>query len=154
MKVESRQLRQSREGGETMINLFRDLLHLLLEASVDSWIELQLSLPQLRALFAIVHQEKASLMLVAKYLGIGKAAASHLVDKLVRAGLVERCEDETDRRFSNLTVTVEGDRLIQGMTRWEGQLRVSFAAMPERELSALMRALGSLTNDLRARTRS
>ncbi len=144
----------SRGDGEEVINLFRDILHLLLESSIDTWLELQISLPQLRALFAIVHQDKASLMLVAKYLGIGKAAASNLIDKLVRAGLVERREDETDRRFSNLTVTAEGQRLIQGMTRWEGRLISSFASMPKEELAALRRALGSLTDGLRVGDRS
>jgi len=44
---------------------------------------------------------------------ISAAAASQLVEKLVHAGYLERAEDPTDRRAKLLTLSTQGEELIQ-----------------------------------------
>src|SRR3954454_12969014 len=54
-----------------------------------------------------------SLKDVAEQLGISLPAASRAVDPLVRRGLVERREDEEDRRVKRVRTTAAGEALSQ-----------------------------------------
>ena len=67
-----------------------------------------LSLNQLRVLSSVKQAPDASLSLVADALGLALPSASHLVDGLVRRGLLERRPGATDRRRVRLTLTRAG----------------------------------------------
>jgi DNA-binding MarR family transcriptional regulator len=75
--------------------------------------EYELTLSQLRAVFAIDHAE-APLALgeLAVQVGLSVAATGRMVDVLVRHGLVARREDELDRRIKRHTVTADGEAFI------------------------------------------
>lgn len=53
-----------------------------------------------------------SLKELAKKIGISSATASILIDKLVKAGLIERREDEKDRRKITLRLTNKGKTTV------------------------------------------
>lgn len=67
-----------------------------------------LSLNQLRALSCVKQTPDASLSLVADSLGLALPSASHLVNGLVRRGMLERRPGATDRRRLRLTLTRAG----------------------------------------------
>ncbi len=71
--------------------------------------ELELSLAQLKTLEALVaHSDSPSVKDLSAMLGCSLANSSRAVDSLVRRGLLERREDEHDRRVKRLTVTDAG----------------------------------------------
>ena len=52
---------------------------------------------------------------LAKQLGVGESAATAVVDRLVRQGLVVRCDDPSDRRVVRLTLSTSGESVVAEM---------------------------------------
>ncbi len=50
---------------------------------------------------------------ICEKLQIAKAQMTHLIDKLVELGLLERNMDKTDRRTINITITKKGELFIE-----------------------------------------
>ena len=110
----------------------------------DEWINLDLTMGQLKALMALA-QQRMHVRQLAEALGVGKPAASIIVDRLVQLGLAQRIEDPEDRRYTQVSLTDEGservERLHQGkldrLVQW-------FEAMDPDDLAALRRGLQAL----------
>jgi len=142
-------------GGDVpreIIEIFRELLHHILVSSIPAWIDLQLTLPQLRTLFAVAHNKTSSVMRIAGYCGIGKPTASHLVDKLVQAGLVDRREDPEDRRRAVIRLSAAGERLIEGLLGWEKLIGGSLSKIPQEDLPSFRDVLKELVIALPGQT--
>jgi DNA-binding MarR family transcriptional regulator len=73
----------------------------------------RLSLQQVRALGCVDRAAGASLSLVAEQLGLALPSASHLVDGLVRRGLLARRNDAADRRRIRLDLTARGTAALR-----------------------------------------
>ena len=134
-----------------VVELFRELLHALLMSSMPAWLDLQLTVPQLRTLFIIAHGQSSSVAQIAEQLGIGGPTASHLVNKLVEAGLVERAEDPDDRRRTRVSLAPAGEALIGRLVGCEhlvgGWLRGASAA----DVAHLQKGLHSIVAEIRRR---
>ena len=74
--------------------------------------EAGLSMPQLVTLHLLAHAGGRPVGEIGHRLRLSPAATSHLVDRLVQAGLVARAEDPHDRRSRLLAITPEGRRLV------------------------------------------
>ena len=66
-----------------------------------------LSMPQIYTLMYLYHEGEARISDIGVLMDVGKAAASQLVDRLVQQGLVERVEDESDRRRQKIRLPAE-----------------------------------------------
>lgn len=116
-------------------------------ASTPTWLELHLSMAQLKGLFVLAHGTM-SVSEVGETLGTGKAAASLLVDRLVQVGLVDRSEDPVDRRRTLVQLTTEGERSVSRLR--EGgreRFREWLDRLSDNDLAALaqgMRALAAV----------
>jgi DNA-binding MarR family transcriptional regulator len=66
---------------------------------------------------------------VANGLGVHPSNATRAVDRLVSAGLLDRSDDPTDRRNLVLTLTAEGQGVVD---RVMGLRRDAIAAIPDR----------------------
>jgi DNA-binding MarR family transcriptional regulator len=135
-----------------VVELLRELLHAFLMASVPAWLDLQLTLPQLRTLFIVAHNKTSSVMQIARHLGIGEPTASHLVDKLVQAGLVDRSEDPMDRRRAMVRLSPAGEELIEKLLGWEEILGEWLHKVPGKDLSQFRHGLNAIVNEIRGRT--
>jgi DNA-binding MarR family transcriptional regulator len=94
-----------------------------------------------KLLSAIGNNEPATLGDIAKALGRGAPAVSRSVDTLVRAGLVERMQDPTNRRRLALRLSGEGrERLAQRVSGGPA-LRIRLERLAQSELRALERAI-------------
>src|SRR3954463_2155864 len=71
----------------------REVLQALHHQHRPGWLELDLTMSQVRAMIALSQRESMSIGTLAELLGIGISAASQLVERLVQQGLVERRED-------------------------------------------------------------
>lgn len=72
-----------------------------------------LSMPQIYTLLYLYHEGEVRISDIGVLMDVGKAAASQLVDRLVQQGLVERVEDESDRRAKKIRLLPKSLALIK-----------------------------------------
>ena len=108
------------------------------------WLQLDVTLSQLKVLFTLAQSGGASVGEIAGMVGIGNAGASLLVDRLVRLGLVERAEDPADRRRTVVRLSVAGADLVRELNHGGREhLRQVLAALPPDDLAALLQGVGA-----------
>lgn len=114
--------------------------------TIPDWIQLDLSIGQLKTLMSLDSEQTLNVTALAELLRIGKPAASILVDRLVQLGYVSRAEDRGDRRRTLLTLAPAGAELVALLRQGAGQGR--FARWLEQldavDLAALTRGLQAL----------
>lgn len=74
-----------------------------------------ISLSQWRVLVLISTRGPQTPSLVAEDLGVHKSNATRICDRLVRAGFVEKQEDQNDGRVQQIALTTAGRDLIEGI---------------------------------------
>lgn len=79
-------------------------------------VEDRVSIPQLRILVLVGTRGPLGLGVVADELGVDSSNASRAVDKLIKAGLLDRRDSPEDRRKLALTLTPSGAALVQTVT--------------------------------------
>lgn len=72
-----------------------------------------LSMPQIYTLMYLYHEGEVRISDIGVLMDVGKAAASQLVDRLAQQGLVERIEDENDRRAKKIRLLPKSLELIE-----------------------------------------
>ena len=77
---------------------------------------LELSVPQFRVLAFISRNEGASLLEVARHMGLTPPSTSRLVDNLIERDLMTRTGHPDDRRRVRLAVTTQGRTILQTST--------------------------------------
>jgi DNA-binding MarR family transcriptional regulator len=77
--------------------------------------EPSLSVPQFRVLAFLSRHPNVSLSEVADHIGITRAAASTMIDRLVQKGFVDRKDDPNERRHLMLTLTELGSNGLEEM---------------------------------------
>lgn len=82
----------------------------------------QLSMVQFFALRFIGLHERPNLGDVAQALGVSNAAATKLIDRLVKKGLVSRVEDPVDRRERRLGLTKQGEGFFTAISEADQEL--------------------------------
>ena len=69
---------------------------------------------QMRVLWTLDQMQPASPGQVASKLGIGSSAATEIVERLARAGHIQRAHSDRDRRRVALRLSPKGRRLLEG----------------------------------------
>jgi DNA-binding MarR family transcriptional regulator len=96
------------------------------------------TLPQLRVLVVVASRTAPNLGKVADGLGVHPSNATRAVDRLVSAGLLQRSEDPADRRNLVLTLTTEGQNLVDQVM---GDRRDAISAILDRMPPSRRRSL-------------
>ena len=115
---------------------------------LDGW---DLTVSQWKALIIIGEHPSQGVSAVGKALGIGLPASSLLIDRLVRAGLVNRHRSTADRRIALCSLTDSGKSLYEVVTRRERQLQEWLELMAPEDLAALNQGLSALGDIARER---
>jgi DNA-binding MarR family transcriptional regulator len=113
--------------------------------------ELGLGLAQLKTLDALDTCDGAPTVKdLGERLGLSLPGMSRNVDGLLRRGLVERREDERDRRMKRIALTGEGRAIVTRVNRarLEG-LEAFTASLPAEQCERLAAALAPITEGLR-----
>jgi DNA-binding MarR family transcriptional regulator len=101
-----------------------------------------LTVLQLRALLFLQRRPGSSSSSLAEQLGISPPGCSALVERLVRAGHVERTTDPAERRRLQLHLTPAGEAIVtRARRRARAWLRGELAGLPDHELRELRQAL-------------
>jgi MarR family transcriptional regulator, organic hydroperoxide resistance regulator len=123
----------------------------LLMASAPAWANLDLTMAQLRGLFAVANEGPLSIGQVATAVGIAPPKASLLVDQLVQAALIERDEDPTDRRRMLTRITPAGADLVERLRHGRlDHLRAGLEQLSDSDRAALLQGLQALAGTLAA----
>ena len=142
--------RTRREGLiEAVIRTQLEVAHAL-QAGSTSWLDIDLTMAQLKTLFVLADAGPSAIGEVGALLGVGLPTASHLVDRLVRTGLASRVEDPSDRRRTLASVTPEGQELLRGLR--EGgreRYRAVLRWLDDDDLQALRQGLAALAEAVR-----
>ena len=130
---------------DEIIRLHWSILTAMQFSSRPDWMELEMTMAQIKALFTISQGEAVPVNGIAEYLGVGQPTASHLVDKLVRKGLAGRSESLEDRRVKLVHLTPEGQELVRRLYQGgEEHYRSWVRQLTEAERKDLLNGLQAL----------
>lgn len=112
----------------------------------DVWMEMNLTVPQLKSLFFIAREGRsANSRKLAAALGVTPANVTSTVDRLVQQGLVSRTENPEDRRVLLLKATPEGEALLANLSEMAtNHMSKLLERMGVNELANLALGLSSL----------
>ena len=120
------------------IELHRRLNRAIRERTLDSWVKLDLTIPQLKSLFYVSGHGKVNPSALAAGIHVTPANVTGIVERLVEQGLLTRNADADDRRVSWLTVTDKGKTLINDLREGRAQeMRRILDKLTEQELAAV-----------------
>jgi len=97
---------------ERVSRLFLRLIQQIHAGPARPWLDLHLTMPQLKMLFVVDWLGPISMGQLAGHLHISVSAATGLVDRLVEAALARREDDPRDRRVVRVSSTPAGKALI------------------------------------------
>lgn len=145
------------DSGEERTELIRAALHAQKQifkafeaASIPYWLELELSLSQVKTLFMLAARERMTVNNLASALHIGQSATSLLIERLVHNGLVERSEDGQDRRRTLVYLSPVGQELMLQLRQGDGEgkphsrITTWMAQLNDADLAALVQGLKAL----------
>lgn len=113
----------------------------------------ELSMPQLGALQFLRAEGPQSVSAVAEHLALSRTATSHLVERVVRKGLVHREEDAEDRRQKRITLSDRGRELIAEIhARAAASMEALLEPVPKQKRDALDRAMRDVVTELERAT--
>jgi MarR family transcriptional regulator, organic hydroperoxide resistance regulator len=111
----------------------------------EPWIELNLTLAQLKSLLFIASKEKTNFKKLAEALGVTPPNITGIIDRLVEQDLVSRTENTEDRRVMLLQLTEKGRDLLNHLR--ENRFNITtqvLAHLSNDELSLQLKALNSV----------
>ena len=124
-----------------ILELIRQLRGLA-SASPEGWAALDLTFPQLRALFVLRRRQPLRVSDLGDALGMSLASASALTDRLVRLGYVGRDRDTEDRRTVLLRLSAKAERVLGEQERLStDRVRRAVSQMTPQERAAVTVAL-------------
>ncbi len=130
---------------EAVIRAIVELVLTQKNADIPNWLDLDLTVSQLRAIYLLAYHGSLSIGELAGLLKLGYPAASVLVQQLVQQQLAERSEDTRDRRRALVRLTERGARLVSDRReRREAQFLPRLNRLSDEELAGLQRGLEAL----------
>lgn len=130
---------------DEIIRLHWSIMAAMQFSTRPDWMELEMTMAQIKALFTISQGEAVPISQIAQYLNVGQPTASHLADKLVRQGFASRSEDEKDRRVTLMSPTAKGKDLVRRLYQGgEQPYRSWIMKLSEKERQQLHKGLLAL----------
>jgi DNA-binding MarR family transcriptional regulator len=128
-------------GVEQLADTFLRVMAVTRRRMHPLWLEVDLRLPQIRAMMLVCERAPVHGRALARALGVGQPAVSKLVDRLVERGYVRREEDASDRRVVWLHPTERALELRErlAMANREAFMRLLRELSP-RELETVARS--------------
>jgi DNA-binding MarR family transcriptional regulator len=107
--------------------------------TLEAWMDLNLTVPQVKSLFFIANQGTTNFTTLAAALKVTPANMTGIIDRLMEQGLVSRQENPQDRRMLMLRVTEKGENTIAGLRdRRAGYTTKILSRLSDAELNAVL----------------
>src|ERR1700716_2772533 len=97
------------------------LFHNLNPGRDRAWLDVDLTMTQLKALMCVAMNDGATSGQIAKQLGVGLSTITGIVDRLADQNLVTRGEDAEDRRITRVLPTPRGRTLVDELLRYRDE---------------------------------
>ena len=124
------------------------------ERTLDSWVKLALTIPQLKSLFYISRHGRVNLSGLASGIRVTPANVTGIVDRLVEQGLLRRIPDPDDRRIIWLRLTEKGEALVANLREGRAsEMHRILDRLSTDDLSLLARTLDMLARAAEAAER-
>lgn len=133
------------------IEQYRTMMRGLKATMGQAWMQIDLTLPQMRTLFVLAEEGPLVIGQIAQRLGIGLSTGGHLVDRLVQAGLAERMEDTEDRRRTLARLSPKGEELLTRLLSGLQQLQVWLHEVDQDNLAAFLQGLKAINRVVNAK---
>lgn len=116
----------------------------------QTWMELNVTVPQLKTLFFVHNREGTNPGKLASALGVTPSNVTGIVDRLVEQDLLARAASQADRRALVLRTTDRGEAVLAGLREWRAStLREIFSGMSSDDLDLLVRGLSAMAATVR-----
>lgn len=113
----------------------------------EAWLELDLTIGQLKSLFYINAEGPTHFKSVADALGVTPPSVTGIIDRLVGQGLVSREENPENRRMQILKTTFKGKDLLTRLIEIrKGKMNSVIGQLSHQDLTDLARISNSLVN--------
>src|SRR6266567_1762242 len=130
------------ELAESILDLYGDFSSALIMGQRDAWLFVDLTMPQIKALFLVVTWGRATGSRLAQGLGVGLPSVTRFVDRLVDRGLVVREDDPSDRRVTDVLPTDAGRRVVENFLSYRRDyLRAALGGLDVGQLREVERGL-------------
>ena len=124
--------------------------HLMPSLAIDLKESLGLGRSQAKALIVLANGGPATPTELGRCMAMTKASLTGLVDELETQGLVERVNDEKDRRKSVVSPTTLGIERAQAvMAAWTASLEATLSAHPHEDLERVAAGLENIVDSLK-----
>ena len=100
---------------EEIIESHRRLNSALRDYAPDVWMDLNLTIAQVKSLFFISNQGSTNFRKLADRLKVTPSNVTGIIDRLVDQGFISRTENPADRRVILLKTTPQGDSLVAAL---------------------------------------
>jgi DNA-binding MarR family transcriptional regulator len=128
-----------------IIRLYRQVNRYMRQDSPDVWMDLTLTIPQLKSLFFIANEGTTNFRKLATALKVTPSNVTGIVDRLFQQGLVTRQENPEDRRVSLLKATEHGEAIVDNLReRRATYLSRVLSKLGAEELSNLKKGLAAM----------
>ena len=143
-----------RRSRDAVIELIPETMRELMEArshlASEPWMQLDLTVKQMKVLFALYRMGPARPSAIAAAVGVSPASTTGFLDRLVEQGFIARETDPDDRRAQLIRLTETGTSLIGDLfVRGRQHLRAALEQMSDADLRALDRGLSALRDATR-----
>lgn len=128
----------------------RQCMFALQMAMLPAWLELDISMAQLKALFTLAVSKGSTVSQLAELLETGRSATSLLIDRMVHGELVERSEDAGDRRRTLICLSPHGAELVAQLVQMRTAHRAWLEKLKEEDLKALIQGVTALAKEVMA----
>jgi DNA-binding MarR family transcriptional regulator len=130
---------------ESILGLYGEFCSALITGQRDAWLFVDLTMPQIKALFLVVKWGSATGSRLAKGLGVGLPSVTRLVDRLQERGLIVREEAADDRRVTHTRPTAAGRQVIEDLLSYRREyLGAALRTLSVRELQQVECGLSHL----------
>ncbi len=137
---------------EALVCSFSAVFGKLMGYATTDWINIDMSMAQIKVVMVLHYLGSHTIHQLAERLQIGAPTASHLVEKLVQAGLASRLEAASDRRVVEVHLTDQGHALVKNLSgardriiaEWVVQLTVEQRQALEASLKALLAIIANI----------
>jgi DNA-binding MarR family transcriptional regulator len=124
--------------------IFRGVRRKLLKAALDS-INVDISPLHFDIMRLVKEESTLRITDIVERLQVARAQMTHLIDKLVELGMVERQADNADRRVTNIVLTAKGNTFLEehGGNIWKATKEL-LSGLSDEELNDLSSSLERL----------
>lgn len=134
-----------------IVNLDRLANRVIRRHSFRTWMELNVTVPQIRSLFFVSNEPDTNPRKLATALGVTPPNVTGIIDRLVEQGLLDRRESQEDRRVLMLRVTKKGEAILSSLREQRTtSMREILDRLSVQELSYLNKGLSALVKATQA----